>query len=201
MINIMDERKIKLILLGEYSVGKTSLITRKNNNFFSNSYMSTIGVDFFSYKTFIDEKPIIVHVWDTAGEEKFRFIIKSYFTGAHGALLIFDLTNRKTFESLDYWLQELKTYKFEGKIIVIGTKCDLKSRREIDEKEIQDFCDSNNLKYIECSSKENINVDNAFTNLLNEIVNFSKPDIQNKVTSFTIEENEFKNKSSCCMIQ
>lgn len=194
-------RKIKLILLGDYSSGKTSLITRKNNNFFSNSYMSTIGVDFFSYKTFINEKPIMVHVWDTAGEEKFRFIIKSYFTGAHGALLIFDLTNRKTFNSLEYWLEELQTYKFEGKIIVVGTKCDLESHREIDEKEIQDFCDLNNLNYIECSSKENINVDNAFTNLLNEIVNFSNQNIQTKVSSFIIDENELKKKASCCMIQ
>ena len=197
----MDERKIKLILLGEYSAGKTSLITRKNDNYFSNCYTSTIGVDFFSYKTFINEKPIIVHVWDTAGEEKFRFIIKSYFTGAHGALLVFDVTNRKTFDSLDYWLQELQTYKFDGKIIVIGTKCDLESRREITEKEARGFCDLNNLNYIECSSKENINIDNAFNSLIREIVNFSKPNNQDNVSSFTIDENEFKRKSSCCMIQ
>lgn len=201
MIYIMDERKIKLILLGEYSVGKTSIMTRKNDNYFSNCYTSTIGVDFFSYKTFVNEKPLIVHVWDTAGEEKFRFIIKSYFNGADGALLVFDLTNKQSFEKLDYWLQELQTYKFDGKIIVMGTKSDLEYRREIDKQEAQDFCDLNNLNYIECSSKENINIDNAFNSLISEIVNFPNPNIQNKVSSFTIKEHEINKKSSCCMIQ
>jgi len=200
----MDDRKVKIILLGEYSSGKTSLIVRKNENVFSNSYMSTIGVDFFSFKTFINENPIIVHVWDTAGEEKFRFIITSYFNGAHGALLVFDITNRNTFDRLDYWLEQLErgSNDFKGKIVVVGAKSDLKSRREVSYEEAEEYCKTNNLPYLECSAKDNINVDNAFTLLLEEIVSFSRNQPQQNIQSFTLEDKDFKKKPSpCCIIQ
>ena len=152
---------------GEYSSGKTSLIVRKNENVFSNSYMSTIGVDFFSFKTFINENPILVHVWDTAGEEKFRFIITSYFNGAQGALLVFDITNRNTFDRLDYWLQQLDrgSNDFKGKIVVVGAKSDLTSRREVSYEEAEEYCNINNLRYLECSSKDNINIDEMAANV------------------------------------
>ena len=202
---IMDDRKVKIILLGEYSSGKTSLIVRKNENVFNNYYMSTIGVDFFSFKTFINENPILVHVWDTAGEEKFRFIIKSYFNGAQGALLVFDLTNRNTFEKLDYWLEQLDrgTNNFKGKIVVLGAKSDLKSRREVSYEEAEEYCNINNLRYLECSAKDNINIDESFKVLLEEIVNIPVEAKQPKyLSSFTLDEENMVYKSkSCCIIQ
>lgn len=202
---IMDDRKVKIILLGEYSSGKTSLIVRKNENVFNNYYMSTIGVDFFSFKTFINENPILVHVWDTAGEEKFRFIIKSYFNGAQGALLVFDLTNRNTFEKLDYWLEQLDrgTNNFKGKIVVVGAKSDMKSRREVSYEEAEEYCNINNLRYLECSAKDNINIDESFKVLLEEIVNIPVEAKQPKyLSSFTLDEENMVYKSkSCCIIQ
>ena len=201
----MDDRKVKIILLGEYSSGKTSLIVRKNDNIFSNSYMSTIGVDFFSFKTIKDDKPILVHVWDTAGEEKFRFIIKSYFNGAQGALLVFDLTNRNTFEKLDYWLEQLDscTTDFKGKIVVVGAKSDLKSRREVSYEEAEEYFKINQFTYLECSSKENINIDETFDVLLNEIIkNSGVVSHQKYMASFTIDEDDTVYKSkSCCVVQ
>lgn len=201
----MDDRKVKIILLGEYSSGKTSLIVRKNENVFSNSYMSTIGVDFFSFKTFINENPILVHVWDTAGEEKFRFIITSYFNGAQGALLVFDITNRNTFDRLDYWLQQLDrgSNDFKGKIVVVGAKSDLTSRREVSYEEAEEYCNINNLRYLECSSKDNINIDESFKILLEEIVNTPVETAQHKyMSSFKLDEEHTLYKSkSCCIIQ
>ena len=167
--------------------------------------MSTIGVDFFSFKTFINENPILVHVWDTAGEEKFRFIIKSYFNGAQGALLVFDLTNRNTFEKLDYWLEQLDrgTNNFKGKIVVVGAKSDLKSRREVSYEEAEEYCNINNLRYLECSAKDNINIDESFKVLLEEIVNIPVEAKQPKyLSSFTLDEENMVYKSkSCCIIQ
>ena len=201
----MDDRKVKIILLGEYSSGKTSLIVRKNENVFSNSYMSTIGVDFFSFKTFINEKSIIVHVWDTAGEEKFRFIITSYFNGAQGVLLVFDITNRNTFDRLDYWLEQLDrcANNFKGKIVVVGAKSDLTSRREVSYEEAKEYCNTNNLLYLECSAKDNINIDETFKMLLEEIVNSPVEAKQPKyISSFTLdEENTVYKSRSCCIIQ
>ena len=133
------------------------------------------------------------------------FIITSYFNGAHGALLVFDITNRNTFDRLDYWLEQLDrgSNDFKGKIVVLGAKSDLTSRREVSYEEAEEYCNINNLRYLECSSKDNINIDESFKVLLEEIVNTPVETAQHKyMSSFKLDEEHTLYKSkSCCIIQ
>jgi small GTP-binding protein len=201
----MDELRIKLIILGDYSVGKTALAARKNDNYFSNLYNTTIGVDFFAYKTYIREKPVKVHVWDTAGQEKFRFIVKSYFNGANGAILVYDITNRKSFEGLKYWLDELKRFEFDGKYTIVGCKCDLENHREVYRHEGENLARSLNGLFYECSAKDNTNIDLLFKELVEYIITKNNKQMNSEFEIgdndvFTIDEELPIKKYACCNI-
>lgn len=262
------EYTFKLILLGDYSSGKTSILNRFSDNSFDNDYRSTIGVDFvrkeilhdkisgdfklvpktketylnkdfnslknellgknkYSYKQYKDlikknnDETNIKYklcIWDTSGQDKFSFIIKAYYRNISAAILVFDLTNTKSFESIESWHKDLMD-KMENTasvlpIILVGNKCDLHKSRVITAEQCMNLANKLNCTYIETSAKENINIEKVFTIAVKELVTSINNEmlIPNNNNGITIsntrteeivnfEVNANKNKKyKCCYI-
>ncbi len=118
------------MLIGNSAVGKSSLLLRFSDNIFSESFLPTIGVD-FKIRTFdLSGKAVKLQIWDTAGQERFKTITSSYYKGAHGIILVYDITDKQTFKDVENWLQEVDKYANENVIkLLVGNKCDLESNR------------------------------------------------------------------------
>ena len=178
----------KVLLVGNSDVGKSSLILRYVDQVWNDVFVPTIGVDFKVKSLEIDKRTIKLQIWDTAGQERFRNVISSYFKGAHGILLIFDITSRDSFKELENWLGEVERNASSQILkILIGNKCDLEEEREISKDEGEAFAMRNGMQYIETSAKNNTNVDQAFEALAKIMVDYS-----NKKTPVMNEKNEKK---------
>eukprot|EP00928_Gymnodinium_smaydae_P048906 TRINITY_DN32769_c0_g1_i1.p1 TRINITY_DN32769_c0_g1~~TRINITY_DN32769_c0_g1_i1.p1 ORF type:complete len:459 (-),score=56.08 TRINITY_DN32769_c0_g1_i1:216-1592(-) len=161
---------LKLMLVGNAEVGKTSLMHRFVDDTFATAYISTIGVDFkIDTRKSSDGRVIKVQVWDIAGDDRFRTITSSYYGGCNGFLLVFDITARDTFTSLDGWYEEVSraTDPSSVRILLVGTKADLENERQVSKEEAQAWARSHGLHYFETSSKEGSSVSFAFDELLN----------------------------------
>ena len=194
----------KVLLVGNSDVGKSSLILRYVDQIWNDVFVPTIGVDFKVKSLEIENKSIKLQIWDTAGQERFRNVISSYFKGAHGILLIFDITSRDSFKELENWLAEVeKNASTQILKILIGNKCDLEEEREISKDEGEAFAMRNGMQYIETSAKINTNVNEAFEALSkimveyyskkNSVINENKTIKMNKGTDITIPK-----KKKCC---
>ena len=157
------EKLFKILLLGDSSVGKSSLFLSFMDKSWNETFVPTIGVDFKIKTINVNNMNIKFQVWDTAGQERFRTIISSYYKGAHGILLVYDITLKESFESLNDWLNEIKKNTNKNIVkVLIGNKIDLNDKRIISFDEAKEFADNNNMKYIETSAKTAANVDQAF---------------------------------------
>ena len=164
----------KVLLVGNSVVGKSSLILRYVDQIWNDVFVPTIGVDFKVKSLEIENKSIKLQIWDTAGQERFRNVISSYFKGAHGILLIFDITSRDSFKELENWLAEVeKNASTQILKILIGNKCDLEEEREISKDEGEAFAMRNGMQYIETSAKINTNVNEAFENLAKKMIEYN----------------------------
>ena len=161
----------KLLLIGNSSVGKSSLLFRFVENVWDDNFVPTIGVDFKLKTLEINGKKVKLQIWDTAGQERFKNITSSYYRGGNGVLVVYDITDRESFENLTSWLIEIEknanknVYK-----LLIGNKCDLEEKRKISVQEGKEFAESNGMKFIETSAKDNTKVQEAFELLTTEII-------------------------------
>ena len=195
----------KVLLLGNSNVGKSSLFLRFVDDIWNDTFVPTIGVD-FKIKTFdIDEKRIKMQIWDTAGQERFKNIIASYYRGAHGILLIYDVTDKDSFKNLSNWLIEIEKNSSKNVLkVLIGNKTDLEEKRVISYNQAKEFADSYGLKYIETSAKKNLNVNEAFATLGRELMLASEDKIivkqkQNKKISVAkMEDLNVQKRRGCC---
>eukprot|EP00924_Labyrinthula_sp_SR-Ha-C_P004557 maker-scaffold_1-snap-gene-4.21-mRNA-1 protein AED:0.12 eAED:0.12 QI:0/1/0.8/1/1/1/5/73/220 len=151
-------------------VGKSCLLLQFTDKRFQPVHDLTIGVEFGARMVEIDGKQIKLQIWDTAGQESFRSITRSYYRGAAGALLVYDITRKDTFEHLSRWLEEAKQNANENMVIMlIGNKADLEARRQVTTEEGQKFAQDNNLIFMETSAKTAANVEEAFVNTAKKI--------------------------------
>ena len=196
----------KVLLLGNSNVGKSSLFLRFVDDIWNDTFVPTIGVD-FKIKTFdIDEKKIKMQIWDTAGQERFKNIIASYYRGAHGILLIYDVTDKDSFKNLSNWLIEIEKNASKNVLkVLIGNKTDLEDKRVITYNQGKEFADNYGLKYIETSAKKNLNVNEAFETLGRELMQASEDkkitkQRQNKKISVSKTEdlNAQQKRGGCC---
>ena len=144
----------KLVFIGDINVGKTSILSRFIYGSYDNSYMPTVGIDFFSKNLFFEDKTIRLILWDTAGEERFRSLIPSYLKNADCIIIVFDITNKESFNSLSHWIQDANNNSSEESIkILVGNKIDLENKRTITKQEIDEYINEHQILYNECSAK------------------------------------------------
>ena len=178
----------KLLLIGNSSVGKSSLLFRFVENVWDDNFVPTIAVYFvnniFNKTIFIfaqklktlevNDKKVKLQIWDTVGQEKFKIITASYYRGVNGVLVVYDITDRDSFDNLNSWLIEIEknanknVYK-----LLIGNKCDLEDKRKVTYQEGKDFATSNGMQFIETSAKADTKVKDAFEMLTQEIIKSS----------------------------
>lgn len=185
---------IKLIIIGDINVGKSSLVSMYCEKYFDDNSACTMGVDFQTSIVQVGNKRVKTHIWDTAGQERFRSITMSYYRDAQAILLIFDLTNTETFNNLAKWMANVNTHVTidNYKLILVGNKSDLEPA--VKKESIQKFVAENNLTYIETSAKKNVNVDNLFVRIV-ELVLESGAVKDNNGKYISLTENT---DSNCC---
>ncbi|KAG5470191.1 hypothetical protein LSCM4_02885 [Leishmania orientalis] len=153
----------KYIIIGDSGVGKSCLLLQFTDKRFEPLHDLTIGVEFGARLISIQGKSVKLQIWDTAGQESFRSITRSYYRGASGALLVYDVTRRDTFTHLQSWLEDAKANANTALVIMlIGNKCDLDSKRQVSREEGEAFARRNGLMFMETSAKTSQNVDDAF---------------------------------------
>ena len=196
---------LKLLLLGDSSVGKTSILLKYISNKFDESSISTVGVDYMDKIIDYNKFKIKLQIWDTSGEEKFRTITKNFYRNADGLLVVFDLTKKESYDHIRSWINEAKENNDKLKTILIGNKLDLKDERIVTNEVAKQFAEKNNLKYIETSAKDGTNINESFQAIIDllfdgksseEILNeFTKQDSSLSVVDDTME---VKKKKACC---
>jgi len=160
----------KYIIIGDTGVGKSCLLLQFTDKRFQQVHDLTIGVEFGARMITIDGKQIKLQIWDTAGQESFRSITRSYYRGAAGALLVYDITRRETFNHLTSWLDDARQHANSNMtIMLIGNKCDLEQRRAVSLEEGQQFANEHGLVFLETSAKTAANVEEAFINTARKI--------------------------------
>jgi len=160
----------KLVLIGDSGVGKSCLLLRFADDTYTESHISTIGVDFKIRTIQLDGKTIKLQIWDTAGQERFRTITSSYYRGAHGIIVVYDTTDSETFEHVKTWLHEIERYASENvNKLLVGNKSDLTSKRQVETESAKEFSDSANIPFLETSAKNATNVEDAFMTMAGEI--------------------------------
>jgi Ras-related protein Rab-11A len=160
----------KIVLIGDSGVGKSNLLSRFTRNEFNLESKSTIGVEFATRTIQTENKTIKAQIWDTAGQERYRAITSAYYRSAVGALLVYDISKRVTYDNVTRWLKELRDHADQNIVIMlVGNKRDLRHQRQVPTEEAKAFCEKNNLFFIETSALASTNVDKAFTSILTEI--------------------------------
>ncbi|KAF3910407.1 hypothetical protein ABW20_dc0103783 [Dactylellina cionopaga] len=161
---------IKLLLIGDSGVGKSCCLLRFSEDSFTPSFITTIGIDFKIRTIDLDGKRIKLQIWDTAGQERFRTITTAYYRGAMGILLVYDVTDERSFNNIQTWFQNVEQHATEGvNKILIGNKCDWEEKRVISTERGQALANELGIPFMEVSAKANINVEEAFLLLARDI--------------------------------
>ncbi|PHJ20716.1 rab1 protein [Cystoisospora suis] len=161
----------KLVLIGDSGVGKSCLLLRFSDDAFTESYITTIGVDFRFRTINVDNDVVKLQIWDTAGQERFRTITSAYYRGADGIVLVYDVTDRESFSHVDEWLAEVNRYANESTCkILVGNKCEKNDDRQVATEEGQRKAEELGISFIETSAKNAINVEEAFTVVAKELI-------------------------------
>ncbi|EAU88826.2 ryh1 [Coprinopsis cinerea okayama7 len=156
-------KRTKIVLLGDQSVGKTSLITRFMYDTFDNTYQATIGIDFLSKTMYLEDRTVRLQLWDTAGQERFRSLIPSYIRDSSVAIVVFDITNRQSFLSTTKWIDDVRSERGNDVIIVlVGNKADLSDKRQVTVEEATTKATQLNIMFMETSAKAGHNVKSLF---------------------------------------
>mmetsp|Transcript_15557 Transcript_15557/g.32911 ORF Transcript_15557/g.32911 Transcript_15557/m.32911 type:complete len:214 (-) Transcript_15557:274-915(-) len=161
----------KLVLIGDSGVGKSCLLLRFADDAFTESYISTIGVDFRFRTVKMDKKTVKLQIWDTAGQERFRTITSAYYRGADGIIMVYDTTSSDSFDHVNDWLKEVNRYASEGTCkLLVGNKCDRTADRAVTTEQAKEFADDLGVAFLETSAKTAKNVEEAFLTMAGELI-------------------------------
>ncbi len=203
-----DNMVAKILTIGESGVGKTCILLRYTDNKFIKHHLTTIGIDYKTKDVNINGKSIKLKIWDTAGQERFRNITQQYYKGADGIVLVFDLTDRNSFEKIREWMKQIQSYTQRESIaiVLLGNKCDAENKA-VSAKEASDIAAEYNMKFFETSAMNNINIEESFKQLSTDIVKIKES--KNAGSDFTpqnqvqqlkpVDKNDKKkDKKGCC---
>jgi len=192
----------KLLLIGDSGVGKSCLLLRFADDSYLESYISTIGVDFKIRTVEQDGKTIKLQIWDTAGQERFRTITSSYYRGAHGIIVVYDVTDQESFNNVRQWLNEIDRYASDSvNKLLVGNKCDLTDKRVVSYEAGKALADELGIPFLETSAKSATNVEQAFMTMAAEIKNrmASQPAANTtRPTTVQMRGQPVAQKASCC---
>ncbi|KAJ3435906.1 ras-related protein rab-2-a [Anaeramoeba flamelloides] len=202
----------KFVIIGDSGVGKSCILLQFTDHRFQALHDLTIGVEFGARLIDIEGEKIKLQIWDTAGQESFRSITRSYYRGAAGALLVYDITRRETFNHLVSWLEDARQHSSKDlKIMLVGNKLDLDYKREVSYEEGLTFAQEHNLTFVETSAKSSQNIEESFiatSRMIHNHVKSGEFDIQNESTGITLvsspvtleelSEEKKKNGGGCC---
>ena len=199
MSSLNEDYLFKIIVLGDCAVGKSNIISKYSKNIFNRSSKATIGVELITKFYKYDDKLIKVNIWDTAGQERFTSMITTYYKGAKGAFLVYDITRKYTFNNIDNWLKELLSINSNRiNIILIGNKNDLSLLRKVSKNEAKEKADKYGIKFYETSALDSTNIKNIFEEMIKDIYiktknNFYKDEINNSKYNFDLNKQMNKN--------
>eukprot|EP01138_Halocafeteria_seosinensis_P004609 gb/GECG01004715.1/.p1 GENE.gb/GECG01004715.1/~~gb/GECG01004715.1/.p1 ORF type:complete len:213 (+),score=32.83 gb/GECG01004715.1/:1-639(+) len=196
------DMQIKLLTIGNSGVGKTCLLLRYGQNQFSPTFITTIGIDFKVKYVNIDGKRIKLQIWDTAGQERFRTITTSYFKGAQGILLVYDITDRDSFENVDTWITEIhRNADKQVSKVLVGNKADMEKDRVVTEEEGRKLAERFGVPFFEASAKDDKNVTEVFEHLAKlakDRLEKTGAAMQSGQGRVDVRQKEDQKKSGCC---
>ncbi|KAL6106729.1 uncharacterized protein ACO6RY_10531 [Pungitius sinensis] len=161
----------KLLLIGDSGVGKTCLLFRFSEDSFNTTFISTIGIDFKIRTIELDGKRVKLQIWDTAGQERFRTITTAYYRGAMGIMLVYDISNEKSFENIKNWIRNIEEHaSSDVEKMILGNKCDMSDRRQVSKDRGEKLAIDYGVKFLETSAKSSLNVEEAFYNMGRDIL-------------------------------
>lgn len=189
----------KLLLIGDSGVGKTCLLFRFSDDAFNTTFISTIGIDFKIKTVELGGKKIKLQIWDTAGQERFHTITTSYYRGAMGIMLVYDITNAKTFDNISKWLRNIDEHANEDvEKMILGNKCDMDDKRQVSKERGESIAREHSIPFLETSAKTNINVEKGFMDLAQAILSKTPgKDSDGRQPGVDIHKSE-SGKSKCC---
>lgn len=201
MSNDRADYTLKILTIGESAVGKTCILLRFTDNKFLVNHITTIGIDYKSKTIKMGQKTVKLKIWDTAGQERFRNITKQYYKGADGILLVYDVTDRNSFEKIKDWMKQIQenTQKDQIGIVLLGNKSDLDDR-QVSYEEGASLAKEYNLLFWETSAFKDKNINESFEGLTNLIVSKKVPDNENPDRKPVIitDPNDKDKKKGCC---
>ena len=168
-----DQRKklsIKLLLIGDSEVGKTSLLLKYTEHIFPEEHIATIGVEYKDKYIIKDNYNIRLQIWDTAGQERFHSITKNIYRNTNGVIFIYDITKKETFDNIKNWILDLQSASADIKGIILGNKNDLTDKREVNMTDLKELGEKYKMPYMETSAKNNVNVNEGFELIVNELL-------------------------------
>jgi len=207
--SFLVDKKYKIIWIGDSGVGKTCLLTKAQKNFFDQELKSTLGFEYYNITIKIKNKKILLQTWDTCGQESFKCIVNMFYKRVKLAILVYSIDNRKSFEGISFWLNEIRLNSDENvKLILIGNKNDLNDKREVSFEEGQEFAKSNGFNFFfETSAKEGDTPSEVLTKAAEILYNYEieskkknnkndKTINDSEDTSFRLEEYSEKNQNN-----
>jgi Ras-related protein Rab-21 len=162
-----DYEKIKVVLVGEASVGKTSIIQRYSDNFFTENGSSTIGLSYISKKLTVNKRTFRLDIWDTAGQERYRALTKVFFVDSQICIFVFDITKKETFEDIqNFWIKQLENVTNKNMVIgLVGNKSDLSENETTNDSEIIEYAETINAQYFKVSALSGVGINELFEDL------------------------------------
>lgn len=189
----------KVMLLGDSGVGKTCLLVRfKDGAFLSGAFISTVGIDYRNKVVEVDQTKVKLQIWDTAGQERFRSVTHAYYRDSHALLLLYDITNKQSFDNIRAWLSEIKEYAPENSVVMLlGNKSDKTNERVVKKEEGERLALEHNVAFMETSAKTGMNVDLAFMAIARELT-FQHQQASSSKFDMKKYVNDKRENQGCC---